>query len=413
MSVGLRRPLGVVLACAAAAAARSTFSMPMHSFRVDDSTLVVDLFVGPHLITPTTAAMHMLVITGPNRHRQLGRRPDAWYEAQKRIAEGGQAAYPDPSSTAPASVQQPPPISLVGQQLPAMAEAEPIIHFASGFSITMKDGIFEVPVRLLDSELPNADIDVPVTVEWRGQRFLTRANTWPWKQRSNRHTVANACMVLNIMCGRMLDAASPTRCMRDWVEWHRVLGVEHFFIYDNNSDDDSAFYRALKPYVSRGIVTLIDYPVSLGGSDPGGGPTQGFQIRHAQLAFMRRTQWLGFFDADEFVMPPQVLAGGDHRFAAAKILSALAGKHGEAEYIGVHSIMHNAEHPEYCEPKPPLRTGGGGGAGAGLGRGRGGPGGGGAGGARGRREHRHPVKAPNRTALIVNVLRFPFPSLVL
>jgi hypothetical protein len=42
--------------------------------------------------------------------------------------------------------------------------------------------------------------------------------------------------------------------LREWIEFHRLQGVEHFYLYDNLSTDDGP--EILAPYVETGIVTL-------------------------------------------------------------------------------------------------------------------------------------------------------------
>ncbi len=38
----------------------------------------------------------------------------------------------------------------------------------------------------------------------------------------------------------------------EWIEWHRKLGVEKFYIYDNESTDNTK--EILAPYVESGLV---------------------------------------------------------------------------------------------------------------------------------------------------------------
>ena len=46
--------------------------------------------------------------------------------------------------------------------------------------------------------------------------------------------------------------------LREWLEYHMMIGVEHFYMYNNCSDDD--YLTILKPYIDDNIVTLIDWP---------------------------------------------------------------------------------------------------------------------------------------------------------
>jgi hypothetical protein len=44
----------------------------------------------------------------------------------------------------------------------------------------------------------------------------------------------------------------------EWIEWHRNLGVEKFYIYDNESTDDTK--EILAPYVESGLVEYTFFP---------------------------------------------------------------------------------------------------------------------------------------------------------
>ena len=46
--------------------------------------------------------------------------------------------------------------------------------------------------------------------------------------------------------------------LREWVEFHRLMGVERFFLYDHYSAD--AHRDALAPYIEEGVVVLHDWP---------------------------------------------------------------------------------------------------------------------------------------------------------
>jgi glycosyl transferase family 92 len=78
----------------------------------------------------------------------------------------------------------------------------------------------------------------------------------------------------------------------EWIAYHNMLGVEHFFIYENNSDDDPR--TVLKRYINHGLVTLVEFPVN------------GVQVpayRHAVHFFGHSTRWLSQLDLDEFIVP--------------------------------------------------------------------------------------------------------------
>ena len=80
--------------------------------------------------------------------------------------------------------------------------------------------------------------------------------------------------------------------LREWIEYHRLIGVDHFYLYNNNSSDN--YEMVIKPYIEQNIVTLIDWP-----------------HQHAQVdgyedciqRFQSESDWIGFIDVDEFLVP--------------------------------------------------------------------------------------------------------------
>ena len=117
-----------------------------------------------------------------------------------------------------------------------------------------------------------------------------------------------------------------TRYLREWVEYHRLVGVERFYLVSNDDSPDAA--RAiLEPYIRRGEV-VFDWRT--------GGPFVNFQtdlyLELLQLA-MGRSRWLAFLDMDEFLLPvrddsvPQVLRRFE-QYAALAVNWACYGSSG-------------------------------------------------------------------------------------
>src|SRR5262245_1292734 len=48
----------------------------------------------------------------------------------------------------------------------------------------------------------------------------------------------------------------------EWLTFHCGVGVTHFYLYNNFSTDN--FRTVLEPWIDRGVVTLIDWPVPVG-----------------------------------------------------------------------------------------------------------------------------------------------------
>jgi hypothetical protein len=82
--------------------------------------------------------------------------------------------------------------------------------------------------------------------------------------------------------------------LREWIEFHRIVGAERFFLYDNNSEDDHQ--KLLAPYIERGTVVLRDWPVSPNG--------QKAAYQHCLEEHRDDSRWIAFIDIDEFLFSP-------------------------------------------------------------------------------------------------------------
>lgn len=78
--------------------------------------------------------------------------------------------------------------------------------------------------------------------------------------------------------------------LREWIDFHRTIGIDHFYLYNNNSTD--GYKQVLEDYEAQGLVTLIDFP---------GQSVQMKAYQHCFETFKNETNWIGFFDTDEFI----------------------------------------------------------------------------------------------------------------
>ena len=46
--------------------------------------------------------------------------------------------------------------------------------------------------------------------------------------------------------------------LKEWIEFHKLQGVQHFYLYNNNSEDD--YQSVLQPYLDDNQVTLVQWP---------------------------------------------------------------------------------------------------------------------------------------------------------
>jgi hypothetical protein len=80
--------------------------------------------------------------------------------------------------------------------------------------------------------------------------------------------------------------------LAEWLAFYTTLGVEHFYLYNNESVD--AHEDVVAPYVAGGSATRIDFP---------GKGAQHAMYTHCLGSFGGRTRWMMFCDDDEFLFP--------------------------------------------------------------------------------------------------------------
>lgn len=81
--------------------------------------------------------------------------------------------------------------------------------------------------------------------------------------------------------------------LREWIEFHKLVGFERFYLYNNLSTDHHR--EVLAPYIADGTVVHHEWPVE---------PAQMAGYRDVLQRHRDDTHWLGFFDIDEFLFSP-------------------------------------------------------------------------------------------------------------
>jgi len=79
---------------------------------------------------------------------------------------------------------------------------------------------------------------------------------------------------------------------QEWIEWHKSVGVEKFYIYDNESSDGTK--EILAPYVESGLVEYTFFP----GKKRQLAAYDDCLDRHRFDA-----RWIAVIDLDEFIIP--------------------------------------------------------------------------------------------------------------
>ena len=78
----------------------------------------------------------------------------------------------------------------------------------------------------------------------------------------------------------------------EWLDYHILMGVDRFYIYDNESQ--ISLRKSLKEYIERGWVVVVDIP---------GKAMQLYAYDHCLQTFGIQSFWMGFIDTDEFLVP--------------------------------------------------------------------------------------------------------------
>ena len=82
--------------------------------------------------------------------------------------------------------------------------------------------------------------------------------------------------------------------LREWIEFHSLVGVQRFHLYQHRSADD--YLSVLQPYIDEGIVELNEWP-----RDP---PCQTEAYQNLITRYTGMPWWVAFLDCDEFLFSP-------------------------------------------------------------------------------------------------------------
>lgn len=86
--------------------------------------------------------------------------------------------------------------------------------------------------------------------------------------------------------------------LKEWIEYHKAVGVDHFWLYNDKSEDN--WEEVLQPYIDEGTVEVFYWPKA--------GLTWFREQRLAikdgiKRAQQTNTKWIALIDQDEFLLP--------------------------------------------------------------------------------------------------------------
>jgi hypothetical protein len=95
------------------------------------------------------------------------------------------------------------------------------------------------------------------------------------------------------VCGIFQNEA---RFLREWIEFHKIVGAQHFYLYNNKSTDN--FMDILAPYIKSGLVEVIDWLYSNENLNAQNSAFSDCIKRASGVA-----NWVAFLDLDEYLFP--------------------------------------------------------------------------------------------------------------
>ena len=118
---------------------------------------------------------------------------------------------------------------------------------------------------------------------------------------------------------------------KEWIDFNLLAGVEHFFLYDNDSTDNMK--EVLQPYIDAGIVTYTFYP---------GKSRQMEAYIDAVHRFRFLSRFIAFIDADEFIFP-------QNNKTAVEVLDEIFNEHPDAAGLAVNIFNFGSNYQEKAD----------------------------------------------------------------
>lgn len=88
--------------------------------------------------------------------------------------------------------------------------------------------------------------------------------------------------------------------LKEWIEYHKLVGFEHFYLFNNASTDH--YMNVLQRYVDSGEVELFHYP-QINDNQADHTVYQCRIYNHALELARGKVKWLAVIDGDEYIVP--------------------------------------------------------------------------------------------------------------
>lgn len=92
--------------------------------------------------------------------------------------------------------------------------------------------------------------------------------------------------------------------LKEWIEFHKLVGVKHFYLYNNLSTDN--YLQILTPYIKSGEVEIIEWPYPVNAMGSNWSTIQILAFQNVIKLCQGKVKWLALIDLDEFLFPVEV-----------------------------------------------------------------------------------------------------------
>jgi len=94
---------------------------------------------------------------------------------------------------------------------------------------------------------------------------------------------------------------NDAKYLPEWIEFHQRQGVQHFYLYDNLSEDNPQ--AILKPYIDSGLVEVFSWSFTYE-KESEWTPIQCGAYMDCVERIRKTVRWCAFLDTDEFLFSP-------------------------------------------------------------------------------------------------------------
>lgn len=122
-------------------------------------------------------------------------------------------------------------------------------------------------------------------------QIIDRLKTWKRILQNKRLPNDTQLDVIHDDISAVVVVKNEAKYIEEWIVYHSMIGVNHFYVYDNDSNDN--LVQVLQPFIQEGLVTLKKLS---------GNSVQMIAYDDAIQRYGSRTEWMLWLDADEFIV---------------------------------------------------------------------------------------------------------------